>query len=304
MIQKTKLFRKLFLTVSVFAAVVAFSTAAFANEVVGQTGNSTVGIFNDGNRMEFINLPFVENDTVYMPLRELMQKLGMDDKTGIVWDNGSITLYLDGHLDYYVIEIDKKQIQYDSLEHLPNALAIRDVENPPLLVHDLTYIPYEYLDFIFNRFGGSYLIDYEIYDSNNKKIGFSTIPVSLFDEKFCIEVPTSWVGKFGTMVGDDANEVQFVQSAAYIKYGVGTLFRIQKVELSTADELLNMLGGSKLLYQEGEYAYLFIIPTDVQAPIWDGSDEEDAKIAEEYQKLYADVEKIAGSFKPVGAETF
>lgn len=222
MIQKTKMLRNLFLAVSVLVAVVAFSTVVFANEARDQTGNSTVGIFNDGSRMEFINSPFVENDTVYMPLREFMQKLGMDDKTGIVWDNGSITLYLDGHLDYYVIEIDKKQIQYDSLEHLPNALAIRDVENPPLLVHDLTYIPYEYLDFIFNRFGDSYLIDYEIYDSNNKKIGFSTTSVLLIDEKFCIGIPTSWMGKVGTMVRDNTDEVQFVQSSAYSKYGVET----------------------------------------------------------------------------------
>lgn len=165
---------KLFSAVSVLIVLVMLSSTVFANDMINEDNDGNIVIFNSGEQLKLIKQPFAKNDTVYIPLREFMQKLGMNDETGIVWDNGMITLYLEGHMDYYVIEIDKKQIIYNSLEHLPNSLAIREVENPPLLVNDTTYIPYEYINCIFNTFGDNHLIDYEIYDSNKNKIGYST----------------------------------------------------------------------------------------------------------------------------------
>lgn len=292
--------RKLFSVISVCVAVIMLSSTVFGNEI-SKSNNLTVEIFNTGEQVKLTNHPFIENDTVYLPLREFMQRLGMNDETGIVWDNGIITLYLEGHSDYYVIEIDKKQIQYDSLEHLPNSLAIMDVENPPLLVNDKTYIPYEYINFIFNRFGDSHLIDYEIYD-NGKKIGFSSITNMLFDEKFCVGIPTFWTEKVEPIYDTEANSISYVQKSSFTKYNAGTLFSIRKVEATFADELLKMLEGSKLIYSDGEFSYLFIVPTDVQMPIWEGADKDDTGIVEEYKRLYADVEKIYESIKPVNAE--
>lgn len=293
---------KVFSAISVLIAIVVFSTTVFANGIINENNGSSIEFFNDGERMNFVNQPFAANGTVYMPLREFMQKLGMDDETGIVWDNGKITLYLEGHSDYYVIEIDKKQINYDSVEPMPNSFATRDVENPPLLVNDKTYIPYEYINFIFNRFRDHCLIDYKIYDSNKNIIGFSKIQNMLFDEKFYVEIPSSWTGKVESIYDVELNDVSYVQKTSFEKYNVGTLFSIRKVESAVADELLKMLGGSKLIYDDGEFAYLFIVPTDVQMPIWEGADEEDAKIVEEYKKLYADVENIAENIKPANAE--
>lgn len=293
--------RKLFSVISVCVAVIMLSSTVFGNEI-SKSNNLTVEIFNAGEQMNFINQPFAANDTVYLPLREFMQKLGMDDETNIVWDNGKITLYLEGHSDYYVIEIDKKQINYDSVESMPNSFATREIENPPLLVNDKTYIPYEYINFIFNRFRDHYLIDYEIYDSNKNIIGFSQISNMLFDEKFYVEIPSSWTGKVESIYDVELNDVSYVQKTSFEKYNVGTLLSIKKVESAVADELLNILGGSKLIHDDGEFAYLFIVPTDVQMPIFEGTDEEDTKIVEEYKRLYADVERISESIKPVNAE--
>lgn len=75
------------------------------------------------------------------------------------------------------------------------------------------------------------------------------------------------------------------------------MFGISKVEASAADEYLNMHAGSRLPYKNDEFSYIFIVPTDVQKPIWLGADEEDAEIVKEYDKMYADVYKIADTFE-------
>ena len=72
---------------------------------------------------------------------------------------------------------------------------------------------------------------------------------------------------------------------------------IEKTNAENADEILNMLGGSRLLYKDDVYAYIFEVPTDVQYPVWEGRDENDIEIAAEYEKMFKDVAQIAGSFQ-------
>ena len=67
-------------------------------------------------------------------------------------------------------------------------------------------------------------------------------------------------------------------------------------------EILNMLGGSRLLYKDDTYAYIFEVPTDVQYPIWADRDENDIEIAAEYEEMFKDVTKIAGSFTGFGTK--
>lgn len=116
--------------------------------------------------------------------------------------------------------------------------------------------------------------------------------------EYSIKIPDSWGGKYTVETSENDDMLSFVQRATYDKYGEGsgTLFRIEKVSTDDAEEILNMLGGSKLLYGNDEYAYIFEIPTDVQYPIWADSDEEDVEIAAEYERMFKDVEFIADSF--------
>ena len=113
--------------------------------------------------------------------------------------------------------------------------------------------------------------------------------------EYTIKIPESWRGKYSVETANDM--VSFVQKAAYDKYGIGTLFRIEKTNAENADEILNMLGGSRLLYKDDVYAYIFEVPTDVQYPVWEGRDENDIEIAAEYEKMFKDVAQIAGSFR-------
>lgn len=172
MIKNKKTTSRFMSVISAVIALLMLSATVFASGVLSDltADDYTVEITNNGEKIELANKPFIENGEVYVPLRELIQKFGINDKDSIVWDNGTISLYLDGHMDYYVIEIGKKTIQYKSVENLINSLAIRDVKNPPVLLNSTTFIPYEYIDCIFNRFDHYYQTDYNVYDKNGNKI--------------------------------------------------------------------------------------------------------------------------------------
>lgn len=82
---------------SVLSAVVALamlSTTVFASGVLsGLAGEDyTVEITNNGEVIELVNKPFIENGEVYVPLREMFEKVGVinDEESYINWDNGKI----------------------------------------------------------------------------------------------------------------------------------------------------------------------------------------------------------------------
>ena len=113
--------------------------------------------------------------------------------------------------------------------------------------------------------------------------------------EYTVKIPDSWSGKY--YIHSENNVVRFEQKATYDKYGGGTLFSIEKTNAGYADEILNMLSGSRLLYKNDKYAYIFAVPTDVQYPIWADRDENDVEIAAEYEEMFKYVTQIADSFK-------
>lgn len=113
--------------------------------------------------------------------------------------------------------------------------------------------------------------------------------------EYTVKIPDSWSGKY--YIHSENNVVRFEQKATYDKYGGGTLFSIEKTNAGYADEILNMLSGSRLLYKNDKYAYIFAVPTDVQYPIWTDRDENDVEIAAEYEEMIKYVTQIADSFK-------
>lgn len=121
-------------------------------------------------------------------------------------------------------------------------------------------------------------------------------------EEYSLKIPESWAGKYSVHSTDD--KVTFLQTATYEKYGEGSgaLFSIEKVSVDDAEEILNLLGGSRLLYSNDEYAYIFEVPTDVQYPIWIDRDEEDVKIAAEYERMFAYIDFIANNFTLLDAQ--
>ena len=309
---------------SAVLAVILLSTTVFASGALSDltTDDYTIEILSNGEKIELTNKPFIENGEVYVPLRELLEKVGVmnhpDSK--IEWNNGKIDLdiayYVDAYTTHnslndgqsvdvitiisnYAIEIGKPAIQLFTHPNLAGQNRSREkpMDNAPVLKGSNTYIPYSYISTILEV--TKWKIEYNIYDKSGNAVDFTYYTPD--SGEYSIQIPNSWDGKYYIRSGDDS--VSFVQKATYNKYGEGsgTLFRIEKTSADNADELLDMLGGSRLLYKDDTYAYIFEVPTDVQYPIWIDRDEEDVEIAAEYEEMFKDVAKIADSFEISGA---
>ena len=306
---------------SVISAVIAaimLSTTVFASGLLSDltTDDYTIEITNNGEKIELANKPFIENGEVYVPLREVIDKsFSKDDGvTDIKWNDGTIDVtiaYYQGESGMYRLKIGSnllglKHISFDehdkNFDEIENNVGItQGLKQTPVLKKSTTYIPLRnasYMLFGFtNRRDENKVpreLTYDVYDKSGNIIDYSGFYHVVMGE-YTIKIPKSWSGKYSVEMAN--NMVSFVQKAAYDKYGIGTLFRIEKTNAENADEILNMLGGSRLLYKDDMYAYIFEVPTDVQYPVWEGRDENDIEIAAEYEKMFKDVAQIAGSFR-------
>ena len=321
MIKNKKTTSRFMSVLSAVIAVIMLSTTVFASGVLSDltTDDYTIEITNNGEKIELKNKPFIENGEVYVPLRETLEKLGFDkNNSNIVWKDGKVGLSLvqtNGNAGAYCIKIgyngvwcsqESTVLDDTALDYIiDNSRGYIDGPNsvPHILKNSFTYISIEYFDYIVYRFlnvrdenNELYKITYNTYDKSGNIIDYSGFYHIVMGE-YTIKIPESWEGKYYIHSGNNA--VNFVQKATYDKYGEGsgTLFKIEKTRADNADEILNMLGGSRLLYKDDVYAYIFEVPTDVQYPIWEGRDENDIEIAAEYEKMFKDVAQIAGSFR-------
>ena len=321
MIKNKKTTSRFMSVLSAVIAAIMLSTTVFASGLLSDltTDNYTIEILNNGEKIEFKNKPFIENGEVYVPLRETLEKLGFDkNNSNIVWKDGKVGLspvQTNGNAGAYCIKIgyngvwcsqESTVLDDTALDYIiDNSRGYIDGPNsvPHILKNSFTYISIEYFDYIVYRFlnvrdenNELYKITYNTYDKSGNIIDYSGFYHIVMGE-YTIKIPESWEGKYYIHSGNNA--VNFVQKATYDKYGEGsgTLFKIEKTRADNADEILNMLGGSRLLYKDDVYAYIFEVPTDVQYPVWEGRDENDIEIAAEYEKMFKDVAQIAGSFR-------
>lgn len=318
MIKNKKTTSRFMSVLSAVIAAIMLSTTVFASGVLSDltTDDYTIEITNNGEKIELTNKPFIENGEVYVPLREVIDKsFSKDDGvTDIKWNDGTIDVtiaYYQGESGMYRLKIGSnllglKHISFDehdkNFDEIENNVGIsQGLKQTPVLKKSTTYIPLRnasYMLFGFtNRRDENKVpreLTYDVYDKSGNIIDYSGFYHIVMGE-YTIKIPESWSGKYSVEMASDM--VSFVQKAAYDKYGIGTLFRIEKTNAENADEILNMLGGSRLLYKDDVYAYIFEVPTDVQYPIWEGRDENDIEIAAEYEKMFKDVAQIAGSFR-------
>lgn len=286
---------------SAVLAVILLSTTVFASGALSDfmTDDYTIEILSNGEKIELTNKPFIENGEVYVPLREIFNKAGVTNnpQSYIEWNSGKIKICLSygDILHYYHIEIGNPEMYFEQGEYYTKTPINF---NAPILKNSSTYVSYSMIDYMLRR---DWLIDYEIFDKNGNAVDFTFSYYTPDSGEYSIKIPNSWDGKY--YIHSENNAVSFVQKATYDKYGEGsgTLFRIEKTSADNADELLDMLGGSRLLYKDNTYAYIFEVPTDVQYPIWIDHDEEDVEIAAEYEEMFKDVAKIADSFELSGA---
>ena len=112
----------------------------------------------NGEKIRFVNAPFYENNTVYLPLRELFEKVGVfdDAENSLLWDNFKIYITLNGEKKtHYAIEIGSNGLGISHNEPFSEDKAINmflvTTEAPVLLKGTTTYVPYDFIDYMLNR---------------------------------------------------------------------------------------------------------------------------------------------------------
>ncbi len=184
MIKKRKRMKKSTRIISTILAVALLITTLFASGVLATTvfeEESNILFVVNGKTIEFDNKPFYENNTVYLPLREVLNKLGiMNHKnSSLEWNDGRIIikLALDDAIDNYeelvqkrkiavygseiktlnycyAIEIGKAEYIINPEDAFPFKSEIfkthfntkENMKNAPILKGSTTYVPYEYID--------------------------------------------------------------------------------------------------------------------------------------------------------------
>lgn len=190
MIKNKKKTSKFVSVISALAALVMLSTTVFASGVLSDltTDDYTVEILNKGVKVELANKPFIENGEVYVPLREIFEKLNVIND--IRWDNGKIDISLALPIDLYqnneIVDTSKVEFFYeiqigsDSMVVNPNSESAytsyaADMLNVPVLKNDKTYITYDYMDYMLG--GGAYSdkrnVIYSVYDKNGALVYIS-----------------------------------------------------------------------------------------------------------------------------------
>ena len=184
MIKNKKTTSRFMSVISAVIAVAMLSTTVFASGILSDltTDDYTIEILSNGEKIELTNKPFIENGEVYVPLRELFEKMGImsNPENYINWDNGKITVSINepsrsvnGYSEYtYQIEIGQ---EIRKILSNPEPINFDVLIVPPVLKDSITYIQLGSVSGVLNEIYGTHLykLEYNIFDKNRNDITFS-----------------------------------------------------------------------------------------------------------------------------------
>ena len=184
MIKNKKTTSRFMSVLSAVIAVIMLSTTVFASGILSDltTDDYTIEILNNGEKIELTNKPFIENGEVYVPLRELFEKMGImsNPENYINWDNGKITVSINepsrsvnGYSEYtYQIEIGQ---EIRKILSNPEPINFDVLIVPPVLKDSITYVQLGSVSGVLNEIYGTHLykLEYNIFDKNRNDITFS-----------------------------------------------------------------------------------------------------------------------------------
>ncbi len=276
---------------------------------VGEQIKLTVG----GNNIELANRPVILFDTVYVPLREILEKLNKDnyeETVSIVWNDGTIYLGLYDWSDTLLcqIKIDDSGVKFKRVagNHLSNTsfaeenISYTNIEGKPAILRgESTYISVDMLNYIIglaahnNSNPEQFEVKYTVttYDGGNWY--FDKECHNFFEgteNPFSMNIPNWWNGKYETVQDNNVTKVYHKEIRKKYGEGMGLLFYIEE---NTAG--VDGISAQKLLTQVGEYKYVYGIPTDVQYPT--NTTTEGKRLQEEYRQMQADLTYIRDSFR-------
>ncbi len=144
----------------------AVAAALFgATIVMAAIDDYSIKIYYNDKKLIFSQSPFFYENSVYIPFRETMRKLGFEDSQ-ILWDSGTVTLRTD--TDNYTIRIGDNKINFGSDESEPQtAVEI----NPPVMMNDTVYVPFEYTYYFSNRYADTLKYKFGGIDSSAAYLG-------------------------------------------------------------------------------------------------------------------------------------
>lgn len=172
--------RKIISAISVLAVSVLLSISTYAGSTVGASsadgasGVEYTVVVEDakGQVIEYVNEPFVQNGTIYLPLRETFDRLGYTENDSYLrWDNGMIDAAIlaypmnngffrmkvgDSVLHFSIsrdTSLDGERI--DALLDRAEDFGIVFQNAPEVLLRNSTsYVPVDMMDYIFYGFFG------------------------------------------------------------------------------------------------------------------------------------------------------
>lgn len=193
MISNKKKTSKIMSIISAIIATAMLVTTVFASGALSDltTDDYTIEITNNGEKIELVNKPFIENDQVYVPLRELFGKAVSEDEgiTDIKWNNGTINViaaYYQGESGAYQFKINGnymkvKHINFKEIENVffdtNGDMIFIGLRGAPLLLHSTTYVTIEDMNYMLYGFTNRQDADkktveltYHIYDKSGNEI--------------------------------------------------------------------------------------------------------------------------------------
>lgn len=137
---------------SAVIAVVMLGTTVFASGVLSDlaTDDYTIVVTNNGEEIKLENKPFIENDTVYLPLREMLNTEGIDDIS--YNSNGYVEflIYSEKPVEYRGLEYDFwiNRVQIGNMYiyiagHSHGSTENAEMRKAPVLLDGVTYAPYD-----------------------------------------------------------------------------------------------------------------------------------------------------------------
>lgn len=290
--------------VSVFMAVLLFSGCAFAAGVAQDAAqdNYSIKISQNGETIDFVHKPFVADNTLYVPLREMLNAAGVGNKNifydqgttqFIIYQNSANAAEIPYHLNRVTINSAYGYIGGDRSGSTENTEFIAKT----LLKNGATYVPYDVIQRLSlseqNIFQN---ISLEITDKNGNEPNLYGTKYKSENANFSLNLPLSWCGKY--IVKEQNNQVIFLQKACYEKYGdgYGMLFYIETVAgKATNEQIEGDAGNRSVILQTEQYTYILGKPTEVQFPLITDEKTGDTNLAEADRAMGAEYDKMAAA---------
>ena len=173
--ERKRMHGKIIPAISVLTVFVLLSAAVYADSSLSSAadGDYIVAAENaDGQVMEYDNKPFVQDGTVYLPLRETFEQLGYtEENSRLSWNNGTIDaaiLAWPMNNGYFRMRVGSALLSCDvSRDTSLDNSRIREVldragsfgiifeDEPAVVLRDsVTYVPSDMMTYICYRFFG------------------------------------------------------------------------------------------------------------------------------------------------------